>query len=331
MLRLPEFRLVQPDSLGEVIDRMVEMRGGARLVAGGTDLMPRLKNGIEAPEVLISLSRVAGFDRAEGLAADSDELILGAGITLDRLEKVAAVSELHGLAEAVAAVATPHVRRAGTLGGNLCQQTRCSYYNRSEFWRGALGGCMKADGEICQVAPSSARCWAVMTSDLAPPLIALDASVAVVGPAGDQASSLEDYYRDDGLAPIRFTGSVLASVRVPRVAGRGSAFEKLRTRDSVDFASASAAVALRRSGDLVEGARVILGGVASAPVRAASAEEALSGAGPEVFREAAITAAGRATPVPNSDLPAGYRKQALAELVWRCLDRAWQRAGPGAA
>jgi 4-hydroxybenzoyl-CoA reductase subunit beta len=212
----------------------------------------------------------------------------------------------------------------GTIGGNVCVDTRCNYYNQSYAWRKAIGFCMKKDGDICLVAPGSARCWAVSSSDTAPVLWSLDARVRLVSAAGERTVPIGELYRDDGIEYLtRRPDEILAEILLPPADGWASAYLKLRRRGSFDFPVLGVAVALRRDGDRVEDARIVLGAVASLPRECRQAAAALVGQRltPELITRVADLAAGPSKPLDNTDYAHFYRKKMTRVFVARALRR----------
>ncbi|HEU5178297.1 MAG TPA: FAD binding domain-containing protein, partial [Burkholderiales bacterium] len=254
MLRLPWFEHRTPRSVAEAAKILAGEGTRAMLIAGGTDLLPNMKRRHQAPQVLVSLQKIEELRKLNGA--------LGAGATLSEIardEKTPAA-----LRHAAIQVATPHIRNMGTLGGNLCLDTRCTYYNQSYEWRKAIDFCLKKDGKICWVATASKRCVAVSSTDTAPALIALDAAATLVSAQGEREVKVADLYRNDGIEYLsRRPDEILTEVRVP--AGWKSTYWKLRRRGSFDFPILGVAVALKFSGDVVEEARLALGAVASRP------------------------------------------------------------------
>ncbi len=182
-MAIPHFELVRPRSLDAALEALARFGPEAQMVAGGTDLYPSMKQGLFAPRVLVDLKALGELD---GWRFDRN-----GGITLGALTRISSLAESHDLAarfpvlaEAARVIASPLLRNMGTVGGNLCLDTRCLYYNQSEFWRGALGGCLKKDGDLCHVAPGGRFCWAVFSGDLAPALMVLGAEVTLAGPRG---------------------------------------------------------------------------------------------------------------------------------------------------
>ncbi|GAC1663786.1 MAG: hypothetical protein PVS2B1_22980 [Candidatus Dormibacteraceae bacterium] len=213
----------------------------------------------------------------------------------------------------------------GTLGGNLLVDPRCNYYNQTQAWRKAVGFCMKKDGDICLVAPSSPRCWAVSSSDTAPMAIALDGVVMLTGPDGERELPVSALYRDDGMDYMaKQPNEVLTSLRLTADRNTRTAYVKLRRRGSIDFPIAGAAVALRLDGDTVVHCRIVLSAVASHPLEATAAEDFLNGkrVGAETIRESAEMAAKPAKPLDNADLSHFWRKRMVRVVVERALQKA---------
>jgi len=226
------------------------------------------------------------------------------------------------LATAAGLVSSPQLRNMGTIGGNVCVDTRCNYYNQSYEWRKAIGFCMKKDGDICLVAPGSSRCWAVSSSDTAPVLWALGARVRLVGAGGERTVPIAALYRDDGIEYLaKRPDEVVADLRLPPADGWRSAYLKLRRRSSFDFPVLGVAVAARLEGDVVRDARIVLGAVASLPRPAEKAAAAL--VGERLTRESiarvADLAAGPAKPLDNTDFTHPYRKRMTRVFVARAL------------
>lgn len=297
--------------------------GRARLVAGGTDLWPNMKRRHQKADVVIALS---GLEELRGIAVNG-EVRLGAAATLTEVAEHPAVRERYpALARAVESISSPPLRNMGTIGGNVCVDTRCTYYNQTEEWRRSIHYCMKAEGEICWVAPSSPRCWAHSASDSAPMLAALGARVRMVSPEGERVVPVADLYRDDGIDYLtKGPGDVVAEVLLPAEATKErvrSSFWKLRRRGSIDFAVLSvAAVITTGPGGEVTSAKIYLGAVSSQPVAAEKAAEALLGKplGAETIAEAAKLARRHATPMDNTDFQAQWRGTVVPKYVEAAL------------
>lgn len=312
MLRLPRFQYLRPKSLTEAAHQLVEEGTDARLVAGGTDLWPNLKRRNQKAGTVISLMAVPGLS---GVESHGEELVLGATALLADVAAHPQVAERYpALARAVESISSPPLRHMATIGGNLTVDTRCTYYDQTEEWRRAINYCMKEQGEICWVAPSSPRCWAHSASDSAPMLAALGAEVALASRDGERRIPVADLFRDDGIDYLaKQPEEILTEIRLPGTADAAhcrSAFGKLRRRGSIDFAVLSVAVALWTAPDgTVESARIFLGAVASAPVAATAAAQALIGQKltPETIAAAAKLARKVATPMDNTDFQAQWR------------------------
>jgi 4-hydroxybenzoyl-CoA reductase subunit beta len=290
-------------------------------VAGGTDLFPKLKRRQFEIDTLISLD----FLRADASIAGGS---LGALVTLAAASRDPWLIANHGgYAEACGLVSSPPLRNAGTIGGNLCVDTRCNYYDMTYEWRKSIGFCLKKDGDICLVAPGSPRCWAISSSDTAPMAIALGATVTLAGPDGSRELPVAALYRDDGIDYLaKQQHELVTRLILPPAEGVRSAYVKLRRRGSIDFPIAGAAVALRMDGDTVESCRIVLSAVASYPVEARAADQFLAGrrVNPEVVREAAEIAAKPAKPLDNADLTHFWRKRMVRVVVENALEKATQ-------
>ncbi len=264
MLRLPRFRYVAPGSLDEAIRLRAEHPDTSMYVAGGTDLYPKMKRRQLQPELVIGLGRATSAAIANGQG-----LRLGAGATLTAISEHPTVRERYGaLADAAGLVSTPQLRNMGTIGGNVCLDTRCNWYDQSLFWRTAEGYCMKTHGDVvCRVAPSSPRCLAVASADTVPALIALGAVVRLAGPGGEREVSLADCYREDGIRYLTLApGEVVVEIALPPADGWHSTYLKLRDRGSFDFPIAGVAAAVRWDGRAVAEARVAITALGSRPL-----------------------------------------------------------------
>jgi 4-hydroxybenzoyl-CoA reductase subunit beta len=320
MMRLPRFEYRAPTSLAEAAAMLGESPADTLLVAGGTDVLPNMKRRQQTPRVLVGLRGVAELRRVDvnGVAR------IGAAVTLTELVRHEALRvQLPGLWQAVAQIATPHLRNMGTIGGNLCLDTRCTYYDQSYEWRKAIDFCMKKDGGICWVATSSPKCLAVSSTDTAPMLQALRARVRLVSAGGERWVDVADLYRNDGIHYVtRRADEVLAAIEVPAEPGWRSTYWKLRRRGAFDFPVLSVAAAARVDGDgTVRAARIVLGAVASCPVAAPKAEAALLN---RTLSDAAIADAAEgaydvAKPMDNTDFDLVWRKRMARALAGYAL------------
>jgi len=323
MMRLPPFRYLKPKSAREAATMLADhARDEAMAVSGGTDLYPNMKRRQFEPKVLVGLRAMEG-GREVALGEDG-ALDIGGLATLQFLERSALLQgRFPALAKAAGLVSSPILRHMGTIGGNLCVDTRCTYYNQTYDWRKAIDFCMKKDGAICWVAPSSPRCWAVSSSDTAPVLIALDATVTLVGPSGERRIPVKDLYRSDGIDFVtKKREEILTAIHVPALNDLRATYLKLRRRDSIDFPILGVAVALATAKDgTVTNARIVLTAVESAPVEAEKAEALLVGKKltDDLIEEAAALAYRPAKPLDNTDLSYPYRKKMAKVYVARAL------------
>ena len=259
MMRLPWFDHRAPRSVAEAAQILRGEGPQAMLVAGGTDLLPNMKRRHQTPKVLVSLRGIASLKDI----SNGSGVRFGSGLTLSEITRHEKTPT--ALRQAASQVATVHLRNMGTLGGNLCLDTRCTYYNQNHEWRKAIDFCLKKDGDICWVATASKRCVAVSSTDTAPALIALAAKVTLVGPDGERAIPVETLYKNDGIEYLsRRPDEILTAIAIPQDDCK-STYWKLRRRGAFDFPVLGVAAAIRFSGDLVEEARIALGAAASRP------------------------------------------------------------------
>jgi len=327
MERMPEFDLRRPTSIAEAA-ALLAAEPGARLLAGGTDLLPKMRRGIERPPVLVDLGALRGFAR---IALTDAGLSLDAGITLSRLAGDERVARRYAaIVEAARTVAGPGHRNVATVGGNLCLDTRCVFYNQSQWWRAANGYCLKRGGEVCHVAPQGVHCHAAFHGDLAPALLVLRAEVELVASRGVRRIPLPDLYRDDGAAHLTIgTDEVLARVLVPQPGGGlVSGYRKARVREAMDFPLAGVACALAvRAGAIAE-LRVALTGTNSQPIVLAGTE-ALHGrpVDAETLSKLGKLVQKQVSPMRTTVTQANYRRQVAAVLAQRLVRELAQDGG----
>ena len=300
MMRLPWFEHRAPKTVAEAARILAGEGPDAMLIAGGTDLLPNMKRRQMAPKVLVSIGAI------ESLKANRS--VYGAGLTLTQIVNSQAPTALR---QAAHQVATVHLRNMGTLGGNLCLDTRCNYYNQNYEWRKAIDFCLKKDGDVCWVATASKRCVAASSTDCAPALIALGAKVKLVCSQGEREVPLEALYNNDGIDYLkRRPEEILTEIQVGN--NLGSTYWKLRRRGAFDFPVLGVAAAKTQ-----EGVRIALGAVASRPSLVDKANAFLQGREltDEVIDEAAKLVASRAKPMDNADLDLYWRKDVAAEFA----------------
>lgn len=320
MHALPEFSLRRPATIAEAA-ALLASEPDARLVAGGTDLLPNLRRGLERPATLIDLSGLRGFAAVESGADGS--LLLGAGITLSELARQRAVlARMPALAQAALAAAGPGHRSAATLGGNLCQDTRCVFYNQSEWWRAANSYCLKRGGEVCHVAPQGKRCHAAFSGDLAPVLLAMGAQVELQSAGGARWIALQELYRDDGAAHLTLApGEMLARVRVPALPfGLVCGYRKARARGAIDFPLAAVAIGLVLDQGRIASLSIALSGTNSCPVLLTGTAEMVGLAvDSELIAKAGKLVQQQASPMRSTVTASNYRRQVAAAMAQRVL------------
>ena len=331
MNRLPTFEYRAARTVEEALawlsesSRVGEKDPEARvmLMAGGTDVLPNMKHRLFTPQVVVGLR---GVRELRGIASDTERgLRLGAGVSLGEIAASPLMREGYAaLAQAAESVSTPQLRHMGTLGGNLCLDTRCNYYNQSDSWRKALDFCLKKGSEICRVAPNGTGCYAVSSCDTAPVLIALDATVRIAARDGERAVPVSALYHDDGIHPVRLRDDeVLCEVTVPPLAaGWRSAYLKYRVRGSFDFPIVGVAVAARFDGDRCTQARVVLQAVATHPVALPAIGEMLRNQRwtPDLLDAAAEEAYRESHPMDNTSGTIALRRRMVRAYTRRALE-----------
>lgn len=312
MLRLPPFRYHRPDSVEEAVELMGQYVGEAMYVAGGTDLIPNMKHRLFEPSHLVALK---GITELGGIRVDDAHLRVGAAETLSSVATdPEVISRFPALAEAAAHVAGPQLRNSATIGGNLCLDTRCTYYNQTAFWREALGYCLKKDGTVCHVTEVGKKCVAAHSADTPPVLMTLDAVATLVGPEGRRSVPIRDFFVADGIANSRRAPEeIVTEVRIPLVSGeRKQAYAKLRQRKSIDFPLLTIAVAADLDGD--------------GTVRSIEGVVTALGARPRVLSGWADVAVGRQLDADVVDELALRAHQQCHPLENMIVDHEWRRA-----
>ena len=323
MLRLPQFAYAAPDTLDGVLALLADAGGRARVLAGGTDLLPNLKHGIEEAGTVVSLANVPGLDQLRALPGGAVEL--GARMTLEGLAAHAVVRARYpALAVAAGLVAGPHHRRMGTLGGNVCLNTRCVYINQSHFWRESLGYCLKKDGSACHVVKGGKRCVAAASNDTAPVLALLGAELLIASAArGERRVPVADFYVQDGIFNKALESDELVThAIVPAPApGLHTAYAKLRPRNSIDFPRLSVAVAFRLDGGAVRDLGIVVSALASTPVRLKKVGEAAEGRAPDetLWEELGALAYKQCHPLTSIDGDPAWRREMVPVFVKRAL------------
>jgi len=321
---MPEFSVLKPSTPKEA-SQMLRDHQNARILAGGTDLLVNIRRGIETPETLIDISSTE--DMRDVLQNPDGSFTIGAGVTLATLEKEKQLpTAIRNAAKKIAA--TSH-RNIATVGGNLCLDTRCVYYNQSEWWRKANDYCLKSCGDICHVAPKSKVCFAAFSGDLAPALMVFAARVDIIGPDGIRTCALDDLYQDDGADHLRLNNDEMI-VSVTLLAPNNtddmrSGYVKARVRNAIEFPLAGVAVALKKVDQRLASLKIALTGVATKPV-ALSGTEALLGrtVDEDFLNKLTHLLPKQIQPMTSTFTPPGYRRKVannlMCDLVKRLFD-----------
>jgi len=265
MLTLPAFEWLRPTRLEDALEHLAAHGAESLPLAGGTDAVPNLKHRLHEPRWIVHL---AGIKELRFIRESDGGFELGPLVTLSEIARHPAIArDLPSLARAASLVASPQIRNMGTLGGNLCLDTRCTYYNQTLFWREALGFCLKKSGTVCHVVPQGKRCVAAHSSDVAPALISLGATVEIGGRDGRRTLPLEEFFVGDGVHNnVLVPGELVLKVMVPAAArGRAASYQKLRPRAAIDFPMLSVAFSARLAGGVCDDARLVVSALGAKP------------------------------------------------------------------
>jgi len=323
-MRLPRFQLLSPTTVEEACILSDQYGPKARILAGGTDLFVALKLKNIQSAHLVSLK---GIKELKGINYQEEEgLKIGAMTPLHQVRKDPFIGEHYqALAQAASVIGSPQIQRMGTLGGNLCLNTRCFFYCQSSSWRKHRPVCLKMGGDVCHVVPKGRKCYAVFSADTAPALIALGAKVRLASSKGVRWISVEDLYTGDGKEPIALhPNEILTEIQLPPITEQVSTYLKYRIRGAIDFplVGVAAKIVFNRSGDTCGEAKVILNAVGPAPIEVLEAEGCLKNSllSHEVVRKAAEMAVAAAHPVANIDSTPTYRRRMAGILTRKALD-----------
>ena len=320
-MSLPEFKLLRPRTLAEAVDGLGK-HAAVQIVAGGTDLIPSLKQRLFSPAYVLDIRRIAELRGIRHVPGQGTEI--GALTTLTEIEHSDHIRREYAvLHEAAKTVASPILRNMGTLGGNICLDTRCLWYNQSLAWRTSCSFCIKKDGDLCHVAPGGSKCWAVFSGDTPPALLCLEAELEIAGPAGTSRLALRDFYTNVGDARMRLAkNEIVTRVFLPEcTAGYRGVYRKLRLRGSIDYPLAGVAVALKRSNGHIEAARLAITAVNPAPLLVSGVEKELVGSRVNEDNAAAVgeLAARTAKPLTTSALTPEYRREMIRVFAKRAV------------
>jgi 4-hydroxybenzoyl-CoA reductase subunit beta len=322
-LSLPSFKLLRPRSIEEAVGHLAQHVGAIQILAGGTDLIPSMKQRLFSPAFVMD---IRGIEELQGI-----HVVPGVGVEIGALTPLSAIEDsefirrnYRVLHEAAATVASPILRNMGTVGGNICLDTRCLWYNQSLQWRRSCGFCIKKDGDLCHVAPGGTRCWAAFSGDTPPALLCLGADVEIVGPRGVRRLPLKDFYSGVGDAHLKLDpNEMLARVFLPEASsGWKGSYQKLRIRGSIDYPLAGVAVAFKKNGGPVEAARVAITAVNPAPMLVPGSDHALIGR--QVVDDHVATVVGELAaktgkPLTTSALTPEYRREMIRVFTKRAI------------
>ncbi|HEV7860760.1 MAG TPA: FAD binding domain-containing protein [Pyrinomonadaceae bacterium] len=323
MMRLPKFSYLVPREIKDAVRMLADAGPSGQFVAGGTDLYPNMKRRQQTPRTVISVTRLRELNRITGDGESG--VVIGASVSLtDVCEHPIINRDYPFVAQAARTISTPILRNMGTIGGNLLLDTRCNYYDQNYEWRKGINFCLKKDGDVCWVAPGSSKCWAVQSADLVPLMVAVGARVRLVSTLGERMVDAAGLYNDDGIAYLhKRPDELLVDIHLPPVKGWRATYKKLRRRGAFDFPVLGVAARLDLDQDgTVTNAKLILGGIAPAPVEVKNAQAALIGQtlNDETMRAAAEACYLKARPLDNTDFVMNWRKQMARPYVMRALE-----------
>ncbi len=322
MMRLPKFEYRVPRTTAEAVKIVGDVGPTAQFVAGGTDLYPNMKRRQQMPRTVISVMRLAELNQITGEGKTG--VRIGASVTLtDIIENPIINRDYPVIASAARTISTPILRNMGTIGGNLLLDTRCNYYDQNYEWRKGINFCLKKDGDVCWVAPGSAKCWAVQSSDLVPVMVAIGAKFRLASTLGERTIDAAGFYNDDGIDYLKKRpDELLVDIQLPPTNGWRASYQKLRRRGAFDFPvlGVAAWVQLDQAGE-VEAAKLVLGGIAPSPIEVSEAAQALLGKplDEEQIQAAAEACYVKARPLDNTDFIMNWRKQMARQYTLRAL------------
>lgn len=321
-MSLPQFKLLRPRRVEEALEHLAEYGANLRVLAGGTDLIPSMRQKLFEPEYVLDLRGIAEL---KGIASGSDgSAEIGALTTLRAIERSDFLRQHYPvLTESAATVASPVLRNMGTIGGNICLDTRCLWYNQSLTWRKGCGFCIKKDGDLCHVAPGGTKCWAAFSGDTPPALLCLNAEIEIASPSGTRRLPLADFYTGIGDNYRRLQpNEIITRVFLPASsAGYNGVYRKLRVRGSIDYPLAGVAVVMKRSNGHIADARVGITAVNPAPLMVKGATQLLAGKAIDEELAAAVgdLAATTAKPLTTSALTPEYRREMIRVFTKRAV------------
>lgn len=329
MLRLPKFELAEPSTVTEAVELLATHGDRARLMAGGTDLMPNMKHEIESPEFVIGLWNIPDI---KGICETDEDIRVGATTTIHELAENALIAELFpSLQDACQHIAGPQLRRMGTIGGNVCLDTRCVYINQTYFWRQSLGFCLKKDGSVCHVVSGGRRCVAAASNDSGPVLMTLGAKLKFVSKDGDRIVPIDEFYDTDGVFnQKRSRTELLTEIIIPKPQpNTKSSYAKLRTRAAIDYPELGVAVLARLDDNQkIEHVDICVTALGAKPIRIKNLTNLVQGKNldAESIDKLSEAAFKRCKPLKNIASDPSYRRDMVPVYVKRALSSAAQRS-----
>jgi len=322
-MRLPEFRYIEPESIKETSAFLID-EPGAKILAGGTDILPNMKHRVELPSVVVNIKKIPELDL---IREDNGTMRLGALASLKKIyQNKSVMDKLPALASAASSVGSYHHQNMGTIGGNICQQNRCKYFNQSQWWRSARPLCIKAGGEICHVVNKEEICYSAYSGDVAPALLALNARIVIESIEGSREIPLETLFSGDGKSPLNFQrGEILTEIIIPKESSEGfSSYSKLANRESIDFPIVGTAFWASRAEKKY---RVAFTAVDRKPLRGKAVELFLAGKdlNEKVRDEAVSMASKEAAPVKTSTYSPSYKRDIMGRLLRVAIDEVMRR------
>ena len=322
-MRLPKFRYVEPESIKEVSTILLD-EPGAKILAGGTDILPNMKHRVELPTVVVNIKKIP---KLNSIRQDNGDIRIGALAPLKKVYESPIISEnLSALASAASSVGSYHHQTMGTIGGNICQQNRCKYFNQSQWWRSSRPTCYKAGGEICHVVNKKQICYSTYCGDVAPALLVLDARIMVQSKNNSREIPLHMLFSGNGKTPLNFEeGEILTEIIIPGEAKDGfSTYIKSANRESIDFPIVG--TAFWASMEKKE-YRVAFTAVDRKPLRGHGVEDFLKGKNlsEELIEEAGQIASKEASPVKTSTYSPSYKRKMMGLLLGSAIQEAMGR------
>jgi len=328
-VRLPRFEYFEPETIEQACSLLLQE--GSKLIAGGTDLLVVMKQKVVTPKALVTIKRIPNlsyvdYKKGEGLR-------IGALTTLHDVVASPVIKDKFSiLSQAAASIGTTQVSNLATLGGNICLDSRCLYYNQSHLWKQSFATCYKIGGNVCHVVKGGDHCVSLFVADTVPALIALGAELRIASPDGEKQIALEKFYTGKGEnVNLLQLGQVVTEIRVPNPPPHtGGVYLKYSLREATDFAivGVAAVITLKPRDGVCRDARIIFGGVASSPVRAVEAEQVIKG---KQLNDKLVEDVEQATlkevhPITHMGIPAGYKRKVIRALTERTVRQAWQQA-----